>query len=213
MRTSRTPDKEKSPEEKTEARRESKPTSPIAPLPEHISQNIDAIIELHTRNEQHVPRHQRIVEAVAAFFGRPAFLYSILIVIVLWMLPNALPRRFGLRQFDPPPFAWLELSLSIGSFLVSTGVLITQNRQEKLAEQRAQLTLQLNLLSEQKIAKMIALIEELRSDLPNVKHRYDPEAQVMKEAIDPHAVMEALEERLEEELAELEKQETSNNPL
>ena len=90
---------------------------------------------------------------------------------------------------------------------MTAGVLIRQNRQEKLAEQRAQLALQLNLLSEQKVAKLIALIEELRKDLPNVKNRYDPEAEMMKEAADPHAVMEALEETLTQEL-EILQQET-----
>lgn len=210
MRTSRTPEPEKSPEQPSAGRRESNTFLPTAPLPGHISQNIETIIELHTRNEKNVPRHQRFVEAVSAFFGRPAFLYSILIVITLWVLPNVLPQRFGLWQFDPPPFDWLDFSLNIGSFLITTGVLITQNRQEKLAEQRAQLTLQLNLLSEQKIAKLIDLIEELRKDIPNVRNRHDPEAEEMKQAADPNAVMAALEHTLEEELAELKEQGTSS---
>jgi len=150
------------------------------------------------------------VEAASDFFGRPAFLYSILLLAALWMLLNVLPQRFGLLQFDPPPFTWLEFSLSLGSLLTTTGVLIKQNRQEKLAEQRAQLGLQLNLLSEQKVAKLIALIEELRRDLPIVQDRYDPEVEVLKQAADPHVVMDTLEERLAEELAELQKRETSS---
>ena len=208
MNTSRKPDPENSLPESSEARHRT--ILPTAPLPEHISQNIETIIALHTRNEQNVSGHQRVLEGVTAFFGRPKFLYSILIVIVLWVTPNVLPRRFGAPQFDPPPFSWLQFSLSIGSFLVTTGVLVTQNRQEKLAEQRAQLTLQLNLISEQKIAKIIALLEELRRDLPNVKNRYDPEAEMMKEAADPHAVIVALEETLTQELEALQEQGTSN---
>jgi uncharacterized membrane protein len=124
------------------------------------------------------------------------------------MIPNVLPR-LGLPQFDPPPFPWLEFTIGTGSLLMTAGVLIKQNRQEKLAEQRAQLTLQLNLLTEQKVAKLIALIEELRCDLPNVKNRYDPDAEMLKEAADPHAVMEALEETLTQELEILQNQETS----
>lgn len=209
MRISRTPDREDSPEELGGVRHQSNTIVPTAPLPEHISRNIDTIIALHTRNEKDLPRHRRFVEAMTAFFGRPLFLYSILLAISLWILPNTLPRRFGIRPFDPPPFAWLQFALSLGAFTVTTGVLITQNRQEKLAEQRAQLSLQLNLLSEQKIAKIIALIEELRSDLPNVKDRHDPEVETLTEAADPHVLMEALEERLTQELAELEKQESS----
>ena len=176
-----------------------------APLPEPITQNIEAIIKLHARHEQDVSQHQRTVETVTAFFGRPRFLYSILLAITLWVVPNSLPRRFGIPRFDPPPFAWLQFALATSSLLLTTGVLIKQNRQEKLAEQRAQLTLQLNLLSEQKIAKLIALLEELRRDLPNVKNRYDPEAETMKEAADPQAVISALEETLIRELEASEK--------
>ena len=208
MNTSRKPDPENSPEDNSETRRQS--IVPIAPLPEHISQNIETIIALQTRNEQDVSGHQRGVEAVTTFFGRPAFLYTIVLIIVLWMTPNILPRRFGLPRFDPPPFAWLGFWVTTGSLLMTAGVLIKQNRQEKLAEQRAQLSLQLNLLSEQKIAKLIALVEELRQDLPNVKNRYDPEAEMMKEPADPHAVIVALEETLTQELESLQNQETSN---
>jgi uncharacterized membrane protein len=92
---------------------------------------------------------------------------------------------------------------------MSAGVLIVQKRQEKLAEQRAQLSLQLNLLSEQKIAKLIALVEELRCDLPNVKNRHDPEAEVMKQPADPQVVLEALEKSLTEELELLQQEDSS----
>ncbi|MHC5721508.1 MAG: hypothetical protein ACYTX0_58210, partial [Nostoc sp.] len=68
---------------------------PTAPLPESISQNIETIIALHRRYEKDVPQHQRVVETVTAFFGRPAFLYSILLGIILWVTPNVLPRRLA----------------------------------------------------------------------------------------------------------------------
>ena len=176
---------------------------PTAPLPQAISQNIETIIALHKRNETNVPRHQRFVERITNFFDRPVFLYSILLGIIVWITPNVLPRRIGLPRFDPPPFSWLQFSLTAGSLLVTTGVLIKQERQEKLAEERAQLSLQLNLLSEQKIAKLIALVEELRQDIPNVKNRSDPEAEMMKSPTDPHAIIDVLEEALASELANL----------
>lgn len=180
--------------------RQTKTLIPTAPLPDPISQSIDAVIALHTKAERDLPRHQRILENMTSFFGRPAFLYISLLVVTLWLVPNLMPLQYGLPRFDPPPFNWLELSFSIGSFFMTIGVLIAQKRQEKMAEQRAQLSLQLNLLSEQKIAKVIALLEELRHDLPNVKNRLDMEAEVMKQAADPEAVLLALEETLAEEL-------------
>lgn len=182
---------------------------PTAPLPESISQNIETIIALHRRSEKNVSQHQRFVETISTFFGRPVFLYSILLGIILWVTPNFLPRRLGVPRFDPFPFPWLQFSLTVSSLLVTAGVLIKQERQEKLAEQRAQLSLQLNLLSEQKIAKLISLVEELRHDIPNVKNRSDPEAEMMKSPTDAHAIVDLLEETLASELANLSQQEIS----
>ncbi len=192
------------------AHRNSKVVIPSAPLPDPLGQNIEAIITLQARAEKDLSRTQRVVETVTAFFGRPLFLYIVVIGVTLWMVPNLLPPDFGFPQFDPPPFEWLDHILGFASVLMTTGVLIAQNRQEKMAEQRAQLSLQLNLLSEQKIAKLIALIEELRRDLPNVKNRHDPEAEVMQQAADPHLVIEVLEKSLNEELAKLQEQDSSD---
>ncbi|NDJ17972.1 DUF1003 domain-containing protein [Myxacorys almedinensis] len=174
---------------------------PTAPLPEPISQNIDAIVAMHTNAERSLSRHRRIVEAMTRFFSRPTFLYGTVLFVLLWAFVNMLP--LGLPQFDPPPFNELDVAFGFASLVMTISVLIRQERQEKLAEQRAQLSLQLSLLSEQKIAKLIALIEELREDLPNVKNRYDPEAQMMQQAADPEQVLTALEETLAEELIEI----------
>jgi len=211
MKISQTQNSENLPKELQRAVHKSKVVLPSAPLPDPLGQNIEAVIALQAKAEKDLSQAQRIVEATTAFFGRPLFLYCILIGVTVWILPNVLPHRFGFPQFDPPPFEWLEHLLGLASLLMSTGILITQNRQEKLAEQRMQLSLQLNLLSEQKIAKLIALLEELRRDLPNVKDRHDPEAEVMQQPADPHVVIEVLEKSLTEELAQLQQQDLSDS--
>ncbi len=71
-----------------------------------------------------------------------------------------------------------------------------QSRQDKLAEQRSHLNLQINLLTEQKIAKLIQLIAELRTDLPTIRERHDWEAQIMQQATDPQVVLNILQENL-----------------
>ncbi|HEX5322161.1 MAG TPA: DUF1003 domain-containing protein, partial [Capsulimonadaceae bacterium] len=79
-------------------------------------------------------------------------------------------------------------------------VLITQNRQGKLDAQRDELDLQINLLTEQRTAKIVELLEELRRDLPSVPNRPDPVADALKETVDPHIVLTALEFQLERAL-------------
>lgn len=164
------------------------------PLPDHIGQNIETITALRAKAEQDVTHHQRLIEYITGFFGRSAFFFSLLSFIGLWIVLNILPHQWNIPVFDPPPFNLLQESVSLVSLLMTAGVLVRQSRQEQLAEQRAQLALQINLLSEQKVAKLIALVEELRKDLPNVKNRLDLEAEIMQQSADPHVVMDALEE-------------------
>ena len=70
----------------------------------------------------------------------------------------------------------------------------TQRREDQLAELREQLTLELALLSEQKTAKMIQLLEEFRRDIPLVEDRVDEQADAMAEPANPERVLEAIRE-------------------
>jgi uncharacterized membrane protein len=150
------------------------------------------------RMEKRVGRHQRAIEKVTATLGRPSFLYVILLFVVLWMLLNYTLARSGAISFDHPPFDLLQGLISMGSLLMTTIVLITQNRQNKATEQRRQLDLQVNLLVEQKISKVISLIEELRHDSAVVKDRHDPEAEALQSSVDPHEVLTSLNHMLKE---------------
>ncbi|MEH1892516.1 MAG: DUF1003 domain-containing protein [Nostoc sp.] len=171
------------------------------PLPDPIAKNIEAISLLHSQEVRDIPAHQRILEAIATFFGRSTFMYSLLVILALWIFGSFFD---GFLPFNLPPFSWSGQGLDAAALVISTGVLVRQTRQENFAEQRAQLMLQLNLLSEQKIAKIIALLEELRNDLPDVINRHDAEAELMQEAADPIAVLEALQKNLAEELSSTE---------
>jgi uncharacterized membrane protein len=169
--------------------------TPVDPVPEHISQNIDSILAFYRREEQKISDSQRLLETVGGFMGRPSYLGWVLSFVALWLLANALSERLGFQPLDPPPFFWLQGVVSLGAMLTATVVLITQNREAKLEEQRLHLDLQVNLLTEQKTTKLIRLLEELRRDLPMVKHRHDPEAAALQKPTDPEVVLAALEER------------------
>lgn len=181
-----------------------------APLPDPITRNIAAITALHTQGVQDIPAHQRLLEAIATFFGRSVFLYLLLLGLTLWIAGSLLDPYLPL---DLPPFSWSGQGLDAAALVISTGVLVRQTRQENFAEQRSQLMLQLNLLSEQKIAKLIELLEELRADLPFVDDRHDPEAEMMQEAADPIAVLSALQETLTQELSEKDNEESIQTQL
>lgn len=166
---------------------------------DQISQNIEAVQEFYAREDQKISRPQRLVERISGFIGRPIFLGIILLFVALWTLVNALSPLFGLAEFDPAPYFWLQGIVGLAALLTTTVVLIKQNRMAKLEEQRAHLDLKVTLLTEQKAAKLIDLMEELRRDLPNVKNRVDPEAAALQRSMNPERVLAALDERSQTE--------------
>lgn len=162
--------------------------------PDPITQNIESIAAFYKREEQKLTWSQRLVEAVSNIVGRPIFVGCIIIFVTLWLLANVIARQLGMAAVDPPPFVWLQGIVSLGALLTATVVLIKQERLAKLEVRREHLDLQVNLLTEQKTTKLIHLIEELRRDLPMVKHRHDAEAEAMKQPTDPHRVLAEIDE-------------------
>lgn len=162
---------------------------------DQISQNIEAVLDFYIREDQKVSHSQRFLERISLFIGQPVFLGIILLFVALWILANNIVRHIRLTEFDPAPYFWLQGILGLGALLTTTVVLIKQNRLDKLADQRAHLDLKVTLLTEQKAAKLIDLLEELRRDLPNVINRHDPEAAALKQSMNPDRVLAALDER------------------
>jgi len=177
----------------------STPDSETGPETEQINQNIEAVKNFYVREEREIRPSQRFVERISDYAGRPIFLGLILGFVALWVLVNVELKHSGFRAFDPPPFSLLQGLLGLGALLTATVVLSKQNRAARLAERREHLDLKVTLLTEQKAAKLINLLEELRRDLPNVKNRHDPEAHALQKAMNPDRVLAALDENKDED--------------
>jgi uncharacterized membrane protein len=159
-----------------------------------INQSIDAVLDFYTRENQKISRSQRILERISLVLGMPIYLGCILLFVLVWMAINLAWRWMGKVPFDPAPFVWLQGLIGLGALVTATIVLSKQNRLSKLAEQRAHLDLKVTLLTEQKAAKLIDLLEELRRDLPDVQNRADPHAEALQQSMNPDLVIAALDE-------------------
>ena len=111
-----------------------------------------------------------------------------------WISMNVLAAALGVRPIDPPPFSWLGGAVSLVSLYMVVLILAAQRREDQLAQRRELLILDLAILSEQKIAKVIQLLEESRRDNPLIRNRVDPEAEAMAQAADQKSVLDAIKE-------------------
>ncbi len=166
-------------------------------LPDQVIKNVETIISHQDQYRQNATADQQVLDKIAAIFGRPQFLYFQIIFFTLWGAYSHLADRHIVPEYFPL-FDVRDEWLEVFSLLISTGVLIYQNRREKLSAERSHLILQINLLTEQKITKLISLVEELRTDLPNVKNRDDLEAVIMQQTTNPQAILGILKQNLEQ---------------
>ncbi len=146
---------------------------------------------LRARAELRVGPHQRRIEHFTAWVARPQTIYVALAFVVAWVALNLLGPGAGVTPFDPPPFAWLQCLMGFAAVMMTVTILTTQRRQAAHAEERARLDLEVSLLAEEKAAKIIALLEELRRDMP-VRDRVDREAERMSQRVDAPAVLNAI---------------------
>jgi uncharacterized membrane protein len=171
-------------------------------LPAHIEDTIRAIAKLHADHDRGATSMERLVERLTAMFARPSFVGVLTFIVALWVGANLVSLALGRTMFDPPPFNWLQGLLTLAAVYMTGLILSTQRRADVLASHREQLTLELAILAEQKNAKTIQLLEELRRDNPMIRDRVDAVAGEMSTPADPEAVLEAIKETHEGLLAE-----------
>jgi len=174
-------------------------TTPI--LPAHIEDTVRAIARLHAEHYEQATPLQRTVDRLTARASRPEFVGILTLVVFGWIAFNLILMALGYRPVDEPPFYWMQGAVGLAALYMTALILTTQRREDQLASHREQLTLELGILGEQKAAKIIELLEEMRRDDPTLRNRVDREAAAMSTPADPQAVLDAIKDTHEEMLA------------
>jgi uncharacterized membrane protein len=125
---------------------------PSVTLPSAV-ENINAICALEEKELSKRNWTDRMSDAIANFVGSIPFVIVHVVIFLIWVFVNL----SGVWKFDPYPYALLCMIVSLEGVLLSTFVLIKQNRMSQRADQRAHLDLQINLLSEREITKILQL--------------------------------------------------------
>ena len=118
------------------------------------SENIKAVASLEQQFLNRRGPVDRLVDKVADFTGTLTFVAIHFAIFAMWLATN-LGFLANLPRFDPYPFTLLSTVVSCEAVLLSTFVLMKQNRMAMRADERDHLHLQINLLAEKEITKML----------------------------------------------------------
>ncbi len=165
-------------------------------LPTSARSNIESILRLEAEQQQQATVGVHVADLIARFAGTITFVSLQLLMVALWIADNVniLPSS---RVFDPFPFPLLAGLLSLESVLLTAFVLIRQNRMSRIADHRSHLDLQINLLSEQAITKVIQMLERMSSEMGIEERVTDAQAQELARETVVEEVSEELRTGLE----------------
>jgi uncharacterized membrane protein len=156
--------------------------------------NIDTIVKLE-RDAIHSRSHaEHAADKITTFAGSTPFLLLHVVWFAAWVITNVglIP---GIHPFDPFPFSFLTLVVSLEAIFLTLLVLMSQNRMIKEADKRTHLDLQLNMLAEQESTVLLRLVQRIASHL-GVEVDADQTALELAEETDVHRLAKTLDEHL-----------------
>jgi uncharacterized membrane protein len=140
---------------------------------------------------------ERLGDAIARQAGQLWFTVAHAVWFAAWIVINAdlIP---GLRAFDPFPYQFLTLVVSLESIFLSLFILMSQNRANKQADSRSHLDLQVNLLAEQESTKTLEMLQKL-CEFHGLPIANDPELRTLSRSTEPEQLLGELKKSLPEE--------------
>jgi uncharacterized membrane protein len=162
------------------------------PVPHHVEDTVATIAALHATHYREARALQKAVSRATSGIAQPATLILITAAIVCWATLNLALPQFGRAALDPFPFPLLAMAVSTFALYLAAMILITQRHDDEMATRREQITLELAILSEQKSAKIISLLEEFRRNDPHQGNDRDEVAEALAQPADAQVVLDAI---------------------
>jgi uncharacterized membrane protein len=173
------------------------------PLSHAMMHNIRTIINIRQNAIRERGLQGWIADAITGFAGRMVFVYIHIAWFGAWILLNS--GRFGIPPFDPFPHGLLTMIVSLEAIFLSTFVLISQKRMSEDDQRRADLDLQMNLLGEHELTRVLMMLDRIEDKL-GIENDSDSELAELEKEIKPEDVLAEIE-RLQKMAHE------RNNPL
>jgi uncharacterized membrane protein len=167
-----------------------KAAAPPRNMDDLTGKNVEAMRRLEEVAQTQRSFADRVAAFVAIFCGSITFVWIHVAIFAAWIVFNTVP---GLPHFDPYPFTFLTLCVSLEAIFLSSFILISQNYEMRISDRRNQLDLQINLLAEQENTKMLQLLEAIAQKV-GAGGKDDPEIKALEEATRPETLARQIEE-------------------
>jgi uncharacterized membrane protein len=160
--------------------------------PEHVAETIEQIVRLENRDRRHMGLSDELASRITAFSGSMLYVWLHVAWFTVWIVVNVSLLIF--TPFDPYPFGLLTMIVSLEAIFLSTFVLITQNRQALAADRRAKVDLQVNMIAEREITKVMEMVAHLHEHIGGDGAKHDPQLEAMRRPTHVEKLAEAVDE-------------------
>lgn len=155
-----------------------------------VQRNIRTLLAKRREEQARLGWQQRLAITIASFTGSMTFVFLHVVIYGGWILVNCglLP---GLPRFDPT-LVILAMAASVEAIFLSSFILITQNRMMAEADRRADLNLQISLLAEHEITRLISMVTAMAKRM-QIKEADRPDLEDLAKDVVPEQVLETIE--------------------
>ena len=156
---------------------------------ELLRMNVESIHRLDTKALRPASTTDWLASRIERFAGSPHFVWVHVVWFAGWIVVNTVAP---IKPFDPFPFTFLTLVVSLEAIFLSAFILMSQNAGARMSERRDQLDLQINLLTEQENTKMLKLLDRIARQL-GIEDDGDPSIKVLEKATRPEELAKHIE--------------------
>ncbi|MEZ0327746.1 MAG: DUF1003 domain-containing protein [Fimbriimonas sp.] len=157
-----------------------------------VQRNIDSLLDHERKALEQLPFEERLAERITTAAGSAWFLYANVAFFAAWIVLNLGFLPF--KPFDPYPYGLLTMIVSLEAIILAIFVLVSQNRMQVESDRRAELDVQVNLLTEYEITQVLKLTVAIARKL-ECSVGYDAETEALMKEIHPEDVLEHIEQR------------------
>jgi len=139
----------------TRAKKRTKRTTD--PAPQEIGRGPQTVKSIKAKTDEKRSFIEIVIDRTTALLGSHIFLFANVLLFITWIAINTglIP---GVKPFDKFPFSLLTTTVSLEAIILAILVLTSQNRAAKVAHLREEIQLQVNVLTEEEITRMLWML-------------------------------------------------------